>query len=161
NYGARGGYKPAFIGGHTVPLPKLSAQMQQNAAKNLQADADDDKFELRYNHFSVVMNKKRKLAYFTASNIDGSKAKKVDRDTGVVTPLLPGDVSHESLDSEGAEASETWYEDPRVADDEQTHQALYDKQKVPGFPDPQSKGRLARMLQRGHLVRRMDPAWGT
>lgn len=156
DYDARSGYRPAFIGGHTVPLPRLTDAIAADAAPNLQGD--DDEVELKYHHFSVVMNRKRRLAFFTASNIDGKKAKKVDRDTGAVSPLLPKDVGHESR--EGAEASETWYVDPRIDEDEQTNQALYDKQKVAGFPT-NSSGRLARMLQRGHLVRRMDPAWGT
>ena len=161
DYHARSGYKPTFISGHTVPLPQLTDAIANDAAANLQGD--DDEIELKYHHFSVVMNRKRRLAFFTASNIDGKKAKKVDRDTGTVSPLLPKDVGHESLDSEAAEAaeaSETWYVDPRVDEAEQTEQSLYDKQKVAGFPT-NSSGRLARMLQRGHLVRRMDPAWGT
>ena len=158
DYNARSGYKPTFISGHTVPLPRLTDAIAGDAAANLQGD--DDEVELKYHHFSVVMNRKRRLAFFTASNIDGKKAKKVDRDTGLVSPLLPKDVGHESLDREAAEASETWYVDPRVDEAEQTKQALYDQQKVAGFPN-NSSGRLARMLQRGHLVRRMDPAWGT
>jgi endonuclease G len=161
NYNDRSGYKPAFISGHDLPLPRLGDKLKKDAAPNLQADSGDDEFELKYHHFSIVMNRKRQLAYFTACNIDGTKAKKVDRKTGKVTELTVGDVGHESLDSEGAEASENWFEDKRIAAGDQTNQALYDKQKVPGQPDPSSAARIARMLQRGHLVRRMDPAWGT
>ncbi|MBC8025777.1 MAG: DNA/RNA non-specific endonuclease, partial [Steroidobacteraceae bacterium] len=158
DYDARSGYKPTFISGLTVPLPRLTDAISGDAAPNLQGD--DDEIELKYHHFSVVMNRKRRLAFFTASNIDGKKAKKVDRDTGLVSPLLPKDVGHESLGGEAAEASETWYVDPRIDEAEQTDQSVFSKQNVAGFPT-NSGGRLARMLQRGHLVRRMDPAWGT
>jgi endonuclease G len=38
---------------------------------------------------------------------------------------------------------------------------FYESQKVPGFPDPQSRERIARMFQKGHIIMRGDPAWGT
>ena len=109
------------------------------------------------------MNRKRRLAFFTACNIDGSKAKHVDRKTGKVTPLEPGDPRlEESLaGAEGAEASESWYDDRRLNPEDYAGKDIYEKQVVPGFPDTQSQGRILRMFQRGHLIRRMDPAWGT
>jgi endonuclease G len=61
----------------------------------------------------------------------------------------------------GAEASEIWYDDPRLDPAEYAGKGIYDQQTVPGFPDPRSTGRLRRMFQRGHLVRRIDPAWGS
>ena len=84
HYGDRSGYKPRFIEGIDVPLPALSAAQQQIAARNKQAQSGDDPFELKYHHFSVVMNKARRLAFFTACNIDGLRAKHVDRKTGDV-----------------------------------------------------------------------------
>ena len=117
----------------------------------------DDDFELRYHHFSVVMNGQRRLAFYTACNIDGRNAKKINRKTGDIRPMTPADVCNESL--EGAEGSETWYKDARIALDQQTNQALYDAQQVAGF-GTRDAGRLGRILQRGHLVRRMDPSWG-
>ncbi|MET3930279.1 DNA/RNA endonuclease G (NUC1) [Lysobacter sp. OAE881] len=71
--------------------------------------------------------------------------------------MTPADVGNESM--EGAEGSETWYKDARIALDQQTNQALYDAQQVAGF-GTRDAGRLGRILQRGHLVRRMDPSWG-
>jgi endonuclease G, mitochondrial len=159
DYSRRSGYKPRFITGHDVPLPALSAQMQQRAARLVDVEPGDDAFELRYHHFSAVMNARRRLAFYTACNIDGKNAKKINRKTGDVRPMTPADVAHESLD-EGAEASETWYRDDRIAAEHQTNQALYDQQQVAGF-GTRDAGRLGRMLQRGHLVRRMDPAWGS
>ncbi|GAB3092740.1 DNA/RNA non-specific endonuclease [Lysobacter terrae] len=158
DYSRRSGYKPKFIRDHEVPLPALTPQMQRSAAKLLAVEPGDDEFELRYHHFSVVVNAKRRLAFYTACNIDGKNAKKINRKTGDVRPMTPADVGHESLD-EGAEASETWYKDERIAAEHQTNQALYDSQQVAGF-GTRDAGRLGRMLQRGHMVRRMDPAWG-
>jgi endonuclease G len=161
NYENRSGYKPAFITGFTIDLPKLSSAQKEIAAKNKQADAGDDPFELKYHHFSVVMNAKRRLAFFTACNIDGSRSKHVDRKTGKVTDLDPDDPALESLiaDAEGAEASEQWFDDDRLDPGQFAGKDIYDKQKVDGFPS--GMGRTLRMFQRGHLVRRMDPAWGT
>lgn len=158
DYSRRSGYKPKFIRGHDVPLPALSAQMRSIAAPNLLAEPGDDDFELRYHHFSVVINAERRLAFYTACNIDGKNAKKINRKTGDIRPMTPADVGHESME-EGAEASESWYKDARIAPEHQTSQALYDSQQVAGF-GTRDPGRLGRMLQRGHLVRRMDPAWG-
>jgi endonuclease G len=161
NYDNRSGYKPAFITGFTVDLPKLSPAQKQLAAKNKQAEPGDDPFELKYHHFSVVMNAKRRLAFFTACNIDGNRSKHVNRKTGQVTELDADDPALESLmaDAEGAEASEQWFDDDRLDPGQFAGKDIYDKQKVDGFAS--GMGRTLRMFQRGHLVRRMDPAWGT
>lgn len=156
DYDARGGYDPTFLDGPPVGLPRLSAAQKRVATKNRRAGPGDDPFELRYHHFSVVLNGKRRLAYLTACNLDGTTAKAISRTTGVVKPREPG--QGESLD-EGAEASETWYVDPRAAKDQQTFQRLYDAQRVAGIQTGK-KGFLERIFQRGHLVRRTDPAWG-
>jgi endonuclease G len=107
NYGTRRGYDPAFL---AVPLP-LPA---------LTADADLATDPLPYHHFSVVMHRKRKLALFTAVNIDGAKADQPRRDRDV------------------------WLLDPRIPASEQTGEEVYRDNN----------------LDRGHLVRRLDPAWG-
>ena len=162
DYDDRSGYKPQFIDGFDIPLPKLTQKQRADAARNQRAEPGDDKLELKYHHFSVVMNGQRRLAFYTACNINGAKSKHVDRKTGDVTPLEVGDDRLERLQAPtGAEASETWFEDPRLNPTEYAGKGIYDEQKVPGFPNPQSSGRLRRMFQRGHLVRRMDPAWGT
>ena len=75
---------------------------------------------LAYHHFSVVMQRRRKLALFTAVNIDGGKADHPRRDR------------------------DAWIMDPRIPKSEQTGEEVY----------------RANDLDRGHLVRRLDPAWG-
>jgi endonuclease G len=105
------------------------------------------------------MNGKRRLAFFTACNIDGIQAKSVDRDTKIVRPLRPDSPGLERLDQIDAEA-ESWSGDCRIEAVEYAGEQFYERQKVPGFPNPNAKGRIARMFQKGHLIRRLDPCWG-
>ncbi|MFV8054578.1 DNA/RNA non-specific endonuclease [Mycobacterium sp. 48b] len=46
------------------------------------------------------------------------------------------------------EAAETWYADPRLQPDQQLDQGVFERQKP-------------RLFDRGHMVRRLDPAWGS
>ncbi|HEV2603428.1 MAG TPA: DNA/RNA non-specific endonuclease [Microvirga sp.] len=153
NYKKRRGYSPAFLPGHPVDLPALSDEMAAIAAPNFWARPDDDPHELKYQHFSVVMNGRRRLAFFTATNIDGGSWKSINRKTGTVESV---DSTEDDADEgAGAEGREAWYEDPRVEDEHETDDTLYLRQKIDGeFP-----GQL-RIFERGHLTRRQDPAWG-
>jgi endonuclease G len=134
-YSNRRGYNPEFLPGHRLELPRLSNAQRTRAARNLRARPGDDALELKYEHFSVVVNGDRRMAFFTATNIDGSRWVDVDRDSGAPREL--------------AERAEEWFDEPRIAEDAQTEQGLYDDQ------------RPRRVFDRGHLVRRQDPTWGT
>jgi endonuclease G, mitochondrial len=107
DYGTRGGYDPDFLG-FSLPLPTLTVGAELASPP------------LPYHHFSVVMQRRRKLALFTAVNIDGGKADQPRRDRDV------------------------WILDPRLPVTEQTGEDVYRDND----------------LDRGHLVRRLDPAWG-
>lgn len=120
DYSTRRGYDPAFLG-IEVALPRLTDEQRRNAAKNARAAQGSDNTVLPYHHFSVVMNRRRQLAYYTAVNIDGAQARK---------PARTGDK---------------WSFDPRIAQSEQIGEDLYTRNS----------------LDRGHLVRRLDPAWGS
>jgi len=133
NYSNRKGYSRSFLG-LNVDMPKLNDAQKQIAAKNNRAKVGDDLFELKYQHFSVVMNGKRKLAFFTAANIDGASVITIVRKTGEV--------------KKGPEGRENWYDDPRIDDDLVCHDDLY--------LEPEMK-----IFQRGHLVKRTDPSWGS
>lgn len=113
------GYDPAFLGA-AVPLPTLTAEQRRNAAKNSDAANGADPTVLPYTHFSVVMNRRRQLAYYTAVNIDGSQSVDFPR------------------------SRDRWFFDSRIAESEQIGEALYRRNA----------------LDRGHLVRRLDPVWG-
>jgi endonuclease G len=61
------GYRKDFLGrDHLVKLPVLNAKQRKDVAK-----FDEDKHVLDYIHYSAVMSKTRRFAYFTAVNIDG------------------------------------------------------------------------------------------
>jgi endonuclease G len=59
------GYE-AQLGDYKVLLPKLDPSIEADAAPLV---ADPSQFELKYEHFSVVMNKDRRLAFFSAANL--------------------------------------------------------------------------------------------
>jgi endonuclease G, mitochondrial len=123
DYSNREGYDPEFLGDGelAVPLPELTAAMAANAAANRMARPGAPSYELPYHHFSVVVNRKRRLAYFTAVNIDGRRP------------------------TRGKRGADRWSFDPRIDDSLQVGNDFY-------------KGTV---FDRGHLVRRLDPAWGT
>lgn len=121
DYGTRRGYDPGFLGASAlVPLPQLSDAQRAQAAVNTQAKAAEDSHVLPYHHYSVVLDRERRLARFTAVNIDGAKAMRLRREP------------------------DRWFLDPRVPADQQTGELVYERNA----------------LDRGHLVRRLDPAWG-
>ncbi len=113
------GYDPDFLE-MPVPLPVLTDEQRRNAAKNADAGAENDPTVLPYTHFSVVMNRRRQLAYYTVANIDGAQSANLPR------------------------GKDRWYFDSRIAESEQIGEALYSRNA----------------LDRGHLVRRLDPVWG-
>jgi endonuclease G len=106
-YAGLKGYDPRFLGpALDVPLPTSAAGQQLSQV-------------LDYTHFSVQMNMDRKMAAYTAVNINGKRLLWLAR------------------------GGEKWYMDPRVAD--QAGPELYSNND----------------LDRGHLVRRLDPVWGS
>lgn len=118
-YAGYTGYAADFLG-RPVPLPALTPEQRRNAAENAFAEDGADPTVLPYTHFSLVMNRSRQLAYYTAVNIDGAQSEDLER------------------------GRDTWYFDPRIAESEQIGEALYARNA----------------LDRGHLVRRLDPVWG-
>lgn len=161
DYGRRSGYDPAFLQSVGIPLPKLSSNQKKVAAKNREPLDGDEPTWLRYEHFTIVMNGKRRLAFFSAVNIDGSRSKDVDRTTGQIA-----DASGPAADEdEAAEATELWFSDRRIDDHDQTPPDFYSSQTTidaTGTPivDRQTSDHRNRMFQQGHLTRRQDPLWG-
>ena len=157
DFSDRAGYEPGFLSDFVVPLPKLDNSMKQKAARNRDARIGEDPHELKYHHFSIVMNGERRLAYFTACNIDGRLTRAISRKDKTVNehPTIA------DLQIESAEASDAFGIDWRVNPDQQMGIEFYQQQKVPGFSDPQARDRIARMFQKGHIIMRSDPVWGT
>jgi len=101
NYETRNGYDPKFLGEDViVPLPKVTRQAREAFGEVLSFAGDgkdqqgDNIGELKYWNYSVVMNGKRKLAYFSAANVDSANSLG-ERDTYDTwykdTRLNPGD----------------------------------------------------------------------
>ena len=111
----RSGYNANFLD-KEVPLPVATDDVSNQIAP---VQGRDDGL-LHYTHFSVVMHKGRRLALYTACNIDGGKLCHIRR------------------------GRDAWDFDPRIEDKYQAGNELY-------RDNP---------LDRGHLVRRLDPAWG-
>ena len=160
-YSDRKGYLADFLPGFHVPLPRLGPELLDDAAHLLEPEPGANPYELKYHHFSVVMNKRRRLAFFTACMIDGKTAKSIHRRTRKVSDLKPGDTGlREAIEALDHAEADSWTRDPRLAREDYSGNEIYKGQRVPGFQNPRSSGRIARMFQKGHLVRRLDPAWG-
>lgn len=115
-YSEAKGYDEGFLGeGYEVPMPVINDKHICDIAMT-----EDGGTALNYTHFSVVMSKSRRLAFFTALNIDGKTRIELNR------------------------SGDKWYFDPRISNKYQCGPSLYSNNE----------------LDRGHLVRRLDPVWG-
>lgn len=98
-YSGVSGYDPIFLGAEfNVPLPALTAGIAHD-----QAQTKDGKPVLDYTHFSIAMSKSRRLAFYTAVNIDGNELVDVKR------------------------GNDKWYFDPRLDEAFQSGPELYEK----------------------------------
>ncbi|HEX2195447.1 MAG TPA: DNA/RNA non-specific endonuclease [Actinomycetota bacterium] len=121
DFASRKGYDPLFLGTgeNEVPLPTLSETLAARAATFTTPEGEES-YVLPYHHFSVVLDEERRLARYTAVNIDGATSIRLKRER------------------------DRWSYDPRIPEDVQTGEDVYEQNP----------------LDRGHLVRRLDPAWG-
>lgn len=115
-FSSRTGYDSAFLADFVVALPTPGAERLADVT----AVSGNDEGRLDYQNFSIVMSASRRMAMFTAVNIEGARAVDIDRD------------------------DDKWSLDGRVPAEAQWGEELY-----------RDNG-----LDRGHLVRRMDPNWG-
>jgi endonuclease G len=130
NYGERPGYDSNFLG-LSVPLPDV-------VDPNRVAQLDDGSCALPYNHFSIIMDKSRRLALVTASNIDVRPEKK--------EPEPSRDYSRKGLGGLGPNDTEQWLMDPRIPEAHQLPDRFYTRD--------------GGAFDKGHLVRREDVCWG-
>jgi endonuclease G, mitochondrial len=78
DYEGREGFNEKFLGKRadlSVPMPRLSADQEDDAVEisSVGSTRGQGRYVLDYTHFSVVMSKSRRLAFFTAVNIDGTE----------------------------------------------------------------------------------------
>jgi endonuclease G len=91
-----------------------------------------------YEHFSVVLHKSRRLALFTASNVDGRAAAR--------RPEPGRKYSRNDLTGLADNNQEKWVLDPRVSADFQIPDAFYTRDNG--------------AFDKGHIVRREDVCFG-
>jgi endonuclease G, mitochondrial len=137
----RGGFDRKFLGlagNASVPMPTLTNAGKAVAAPLLAGHGSG--VELKYHKFSIWMHKERRLALFTASNVDwrarkkSIDGKKLDRDT---LAGFPPDSKF---------VIEQWVADPRLAPEHQLPDIFYTDDR--------------KAFDKGHLVRRDDVCWG-
>lgn len=87
DYRDRGGYSPDFLGSDfEVPLPTI----ERVAPDVLSFEVDGQpETELRYEHYSVVMSRSRRMCLLSACNIDGKQSKKSKRVGWKWDPRVP------------------------------------------------------------------------
>lgn len=119
DYGDRRGFDAGFLG-RRVPMPRLSNAVRAKAVQRAGVTGTDA-YELKYHHFSVVMNRDARLAFVSAVNVDGAAKHRQTR-----------------------EGADRWMFDPRIDREFQAGGEFYSDNQ----------------LDRGHLVRRADAAWG-
>jgi endonuclease G len=88
DYRDRGGYRPDFLG-VDVPLPTVIRSADDILSFTLDGTADH---ELRYEHYSVVMSRSRRLCFLSAVNIDGATSRKSARAGWRRDPRIPPDA---------------------------------------------------------------------
>ncbi|TCR60562.1 DNA/RNA non-specific endonuclease [Bosea sp. BK604] len=130
DYETRDGYNEDFLG-VALPLPTVSDLSQVSRL-------DDGDHVLRYQNFSIVMNKARRLALFSAANVDGTAAAKRPDDSKATTRGALGGL--------GESDTEKWFTDPRIPALHQLPDRFFTKDR--------------QAFDKGHLVRREDAAWG-
>lgn len=131
DYSNRTGYDRHFISGVDIPMPEPGSKLAKQVAPLRPGELNAEKGELKYEHFSIKMNKNKRIAIFTATNIDGKTYLSVDRRTGEVST---------------AEA-ETWFPDARISSSVWLDNSFYSE--------------WSSFFDHGHLTRRTDPNWGT
>lgn len=130
NYDNRRGYDAEFLG-PTIDLPEVDDT-------DLLSKLDDGSHVIPYQHFSVVMHKDRRLALFTACNIDGLPDFRKPDPTKTYT--------RRALSGLGENDKEKWFTDPRIPALHQLPDRFFDKDRT--------------AFDKGHLVRRDAAAWG-
>ncbi|MDZ7278002.1 DNA/RNA non-specific endonuclease [Pantoea eucrina] len=131
NLATRTGYQADFLRDAPIALADIIAPHAADVAP-LRDGRTGSQARLDYEHFSLFMSASRRLAFFTATNIDGARYINIDRGSGQPALLAEGD---------------RWVDDSRIDSRYVTGQAFYRA--------------FSRWFDRGHLTRRSDPTWGT
>ena len=100
DWASRPGYSSDFLGfDHPVPLPFLNEGLMADVAAR--KDGGEEPHVLKYHHFSICHSKRRRLPFFSAVNIDGTKEVNMPRE------------------------ADRWFLDPRISKDYQLTAGAY------------------------------------
>ncbi|QFT31500.1 DNA/RNA non-specific endonuclease [Labrenzia sp. THAF82] len=131
DYTNRPGYDPSFIG-LDVPVPKVT---DLDRVSKL----DDGSNFLKYYHFSIIMDKFRRMPLVTAANVDTRKSSlKPEPGRKYNRKALNGFTSDNDR--------EKWFADPRIPGDHQLPDRFFNKDR--------------KAFDKGHVVRRNAVVWG-
>lgn len=131
NYSNRLGYDPEFVS-VTVPMPTPNTP-------DILSKLDDGSHLLDYVHFSLAMNKSRRLAQFTAANVDTRPER--------LKPEPGRDYTRRGLNGyTSPNDRERWFTDPRIPAQHQLPDRFFTKDRT--------------AFDKGHVVRRNAVVWG-
>jgi endonuclease G len=137
-YDDRRGYDPGFLNEDVAGQPPLDVPLPRAAVPSVLAKTDAGADVLNYEHFSIAMHAKRRIALFTASNVvDTPELRK---------PEQGRDYTRRGLSGLGPSDQEKWFPDPRLDASLQLPDVFYNKDR--------------KAFDKGHIVRRDDVAWG-
>ncbi|GAA4420200.1 DNA/RNA non-specific endonuclease [Nibrella viscosa] len=89
DYVNRPGYVPDFLGANAeVPLPEPGDQLREDVL-TFTGLGGQTEYILKYQHFSVVMSRSRRMCLFSAVNIDGKTSAKRKRVGWRLDPRIP------------------------------------------------------------------------
>ena len=117
NYEDRPGYDPDFLG-FAAPLPKLVAAIRDDAVE-IEGAKKGAELELKYHHYSVIMNRKRRIAFVAAVNFNAKAKVKYAR-----------------------AVKDKWFFDPRIDEEFQAGEEFY-------AANPLDRGHLVRRADGG------------
>jgi endonuclease G, mitochondrial len=131
NYDNRTGYVANFLGTH-IPMPTIRTPA-------VVAKLADGEHELKYQNFSLVMHRQRRLCLFTAANVDNApRRRRPDPSRKYGRAPLGG------LDDD--KDVELWFTDPRLPEQFQLPDRFF--------------SRDGGSFDRGHVVMRESVCWG-
>ncbi len=131
DYSDRAGYDEDFMG--------LAAPMPMATDEDRLSRLDDGSHVLKYHHFSIILDKKRRMPLITAANVDTRPASlKPDPTRKYNRKALNGFTSDNDR--------EKWFPDPRIPADHQLPDKFFNKDR--------------KAFDKGHVVRRNAVVWG-
>jgi endonuclease G, mitochondrial len=134
DYKSRKGFDRKFLGpSRALPMPFIVTRK-----KILATMKGGGETEIPYEHFSVFLHRERRLAVYTASNVDGSPTRK--------RPEPGKDYSRKGLTGLTDRQQEKWVLDSRVDEKFQIPDSFYNNDQG--------------AFDKGHVVRREDVCFG-